>query len=496
MNKIPSPSTGIVCASFEVKIRQREGPGIMAEPFQILIVEDDPLEADLLRQELADHGYKIRWADDGEKGLQIIQESLPDLVLLDILLPKMDGFEVVKKIKVNPKTRFIPVIMVTALADMEERVKGLDSGADDYISKPFKTFELLARVRSMLRIRKIYLELTSARAKLRESHEENTLLRKEIQGKYSFENIIGNSSAIKKAFYLMEKAIESPVTVLIQGETGTGKELVARSIHYNSSRKDKPFVAQNCGALPEGLLESELFGHKKGAFTGAVADKKGLFELAHKGTIFLDEVGDTPPSVQIRLLRVLQEGEIRRIGEVTPIKVDARVIAATHRDLKAEISAGRFREDLYYRIQAFPIPLPPLRERVGDIPLLAVHFLTKYCRRLEKQCQFTPECLALLDKYPFPGNIRELENEILRALTLAPEKGSITPDLLSDTVRSGSDPTLDLIKGTVQEVTDRMEKAMVQKALDEMGGNRTRAAQKLGLSRRGLLNKIRRYGLE
>ena len=468
----------------------------MPEPFQILIVEDDPLEADLLSQELADHGYKTQWAEDGEKALQLIQKSLPDLVLLDIILPKMDGFEVVKQIKANAKTRTIPVIMVTALADMGERVKGLDSGADDYITKPFKTFELLARVRSMLRIRKMYVDLASTRAKLKESKEENILLKKEIQGKYSFENIIGYSPAIKKAFYLMEKAIESPVTVLIQGETGTGKELVARSIHYNSVRKDKPFVAQNCAAMPESLLESELFGHKKGAFTGAVADKKGLFEMAHKGTIFLDEVGDTPMSLQVRLLRVLQEGEIRRLGEVSPIRVDVRVIAATHHDLKAEIQAGRFREDLYYRIQAFPIPLPPLRERVGDIPLLAEHFLKKYCQRLEKQCQFSPDSLTLLDKYSFPGNIRELENEIVRALTLAPDQGTITPDLFSDSIRFTIDTPLNDKDGSVQAVTDRLERSMVQKALEEAGGNRTRAAQKLGLSRRGLLNKIRRYGLE
>ncbi len=468
----------------------------MPEPFQILIVEDDPLEADLLSQELADHGYKTQWAEDGEKALQLIQKSLPDLVLLDIILPKMDGFEVVKQIKANAKTRTIPVIMVTALADMDERVKGLDSGADDYITKPFKTFELLARVRSMLRIRKMYVDLASTRAKLKESKEENILLKKEIQGKYSFENIIGYSPAIKKAFYLMEKAIESPVTVLIQGETGTGKELVARSIHYNSVRKDKPFVAQNCAAMPESLLESELFGHKKGAFTGAVADKKGLFEMAHKGTIFLDEVGDTPMSLQVRLLRVLQEGEIRRLGEVSPIRVDVRVIAATHHDLKAEIQAGRFREDLYYRIQAFPIPLPPLRERVGDIPLLAEHFLKKYCQRLEKQCQFSPDSLTLLDKYSFPGNIRELENEIVRALTLAPDQGTITPDLFSDSIRFTIDTPLNDKDGSVQAVTDRLERSMVQKALEEAGGNRTRAAQKLGLSRRGLLNKIRRYGLE
>jgi len=468
----------------------------MPEPFQILIVEDDPLEADLLSQELVDHDYQTLWAEDGEKALQLIQNSPPDLVLLDIILPKMDGFEVVKKIKTNPKTRYIPVIMVTALADMEERVKGLDSGADDFITKPFKTFELLARVRSMLRIRKMYLDLTSTRAKLKESKAENVLLKKEIQGKYSFENIIGCSPAIKKAFYLMEKAIESPVAVLIQGETGTGKELVARSIHYNSVRKDKPFVAQNCAALPESLLESELFGHKKGAFTGAVADKKGLFEMAHKGTIFLDEVGDTPMSLQVRLLRVLQEGEIRRVGEVQPIKVDVRVITATHQDLKAEIQAGRFREDLYYRIQTFPIPLPPLRERNGDIPLLVKHFLSKYCQRLEKQCRISPDCLNLLDQYPFPGNIRELENEIARALTLVPDQGTITPDLFSDSIQNAAELPSNSRHGTVQAVTDRLERSLVQKALEDVGGNRTRAAEKLGLSRRGLLNKIRRYGLE
>jgi two-component system, NtrC family, response regulator AtoC len=497
MNKRPRTiNRDLFGHKFGIKIRHGEGPEAMPEPFQILIVEDDPLEADLLEQELVDLGYKTRWVQDGEAACQGIQESPPDLILLDIMLPKMNGFEVVKRIKNDPKSRFIPVIMVTALANMDERIKGLDSGADDYITKPFKTFELLARVRSMLRIRKMYLELTAARARLKESKAEIVQLKKEILGKYSFENIIGRSPAMRDVFYLMEKAIESPVTVLILGETGTGKELVARSIHYHSSRKDKPFVAQNCAALPEGLLESELFGHRKGAFTGAIADKKGLFELAHKGTIFLDEVGDTPQSLQVRLLRVLQEGEIRRIGDVTPIKVDVRVIAATHRDLKAEIAAGRFREDLYYRIQTFPIPLPPLRERTGDIPLLAEFFLDKYGRRLEKQCHLGPESMTLLTGYRFPGNIRELENEIVRAMTLASDQGSITPDLLSDTIRNTSALSLDLTSGTVQEITDRMEKALVKEALEECRGNRTRAAQKLGLSRRGLLNKIRRYGLE
>ncbi|MEW6185264.1 MAG: sigma-54 dependent transcriptional regulator [Thermodesulfobacteriota bacterium] len=468
----------------------------MPQTNQILIVEDDPLEADLLSQELADHGYKTRWAKDGAEALEQIKYSPPDLVLLDIMLPGMDGFEVVKEIKSHPKTRTIPVIMVTALADLDQQVKGLDSGADDYITKPFKPFELLARVRSMLRIRRMYLDLSSTKARLKESREENDFLRKEIQGKYTFENLIGSSPAIKKVYYLMEKAIESPVSVLILGETGTGKELVARSIHYNSTRKDKPFVAQNCAALPETLLESELFGHKKGAFTGAVVDKKGLFETAHKGTIFLDEIGDTPPALQVRLLRVLQEGEIRRVGEVHPIKVDVRVITATHQDLKTEIESGRFREDLYYRIQTFPIPLPPLRERNGDIPLLVEHFLNKYCQRMEKQCGIRPDCLDLLDRYPFPGNIRELENEIARAMTLVSDQGTITPDFFSDSIRNAAHLPPNSKQGTVQAVTDRLERSLVQKALEESGGNRTRAAEKLGLSRRGLLNKIRRFGLE
>ncbi|HMK66146.1 MAG TPA: sigma-54 dependent transcriptional regulator [Thermodesulfobacteriota bacterium] len=468
----------------------------MPEPFLVLIVEDDPLEADLIGQELVDHGYKTCWVRDGEEACRVIQEKPPDLVLLDILLPKMDGFQVAKKIKEDRQTRFIPIIMVTALADIDERVKGLDSGADDYIIKPFKFYELLARIRSMLRIRKMYLELTNARAQLKKSDAEITFLKKEIQGKYSFENIIGQSRPMQEVFYLMEKAIQSPVAVMIQGETGTGKELVARSIHYNSSRKDKPFVAQNCAALPEGLLESELFGHRKGSFTGAIADKKGLFELAHKGTIFLDEVGDTTPAMQVRLLRVLQEGEVRRIGDTNPTKVDVRVITATHRDLKSEIEAGRFRMDLYYRIQTFPIPLPPLREREGDIPLLADFFLKKHGKIMEKQCRIDSEALNLLTRYAFPGNIRELENEIIRSMTLAADQGCITPDLLSDGVHQDAPASIDLKNGTVQEITERMERTMVKKALEECHGNRTRAAQKLGISRRGLLNKIKRYGFE
>jgi DNA-binding NtrC family response regulator len=473
----------------EEKMPGKEAP-------HLLLVEDNALEADFLRQELTEQSYAVTWVKDGETALAALQENPPELVLLDIRLPGMDGIEVVRRIKAGRQSRFIPVIMVTALTEVEERVRGLDAGADDYITKPFQSFELLARIRSMLRLRRTYEELVSTEAKLKKTREENRWLRQEIQGKSAFEQIIGRSPAIRETFYLMEKAIESPVTVLILGETGTGKELVARSIHYNSARKSKPFVVQNCGALPESLLESELFGHKRGAFTGAVADKKGLFEVAHGGTIFLDEVGDTPPSLQVRLLRVLQEGEIRRLGEVNPQRVDVRVIAATNRDLQEEIKAGKFREDLYYRIQAFPIPLPPLRQRTGDIPLLVDHFLKKYNGRLEKQCLCGAESLGLLEQYPFPGNVRELENELFRAMTLAGQAEQIEPRHLSEAVRKAGAGPAPSKNGCLQDQTGQLEKAMIAQALQENRGNRTRAAQKLGLSRRGLLNKIKRYDLE
>jgi DNA-binding NtrC family response regulator len=463
---------------------------------RILLVEDQPLEADFIRQELSDQGYAVTWVQDGLEALQAIREILPDLVLLDIRLPKLDGIAVVKQVKSDPRTRFIPVIMVTALTELQERVRGLDAGADDYITKPFQSFELLARIRSTLRIRRMYEDLALTRDQLKNTREENRQLRKEIEGKYSFEQILGQSAAMQKVFHLMEKAVESPITVVVLGETGTGKELVARSIHYNSPRKDQPFVVQNCGALPESLLESELFGHKKGAFTGAVADKKGLFEIAHGGTVFLDEVGDTPPALQVRLLRVLQEGEIRRLGEVKPLKVDVRVIAATHRDLKEEIKAGKFREDLFYRIYAFPIRLPSLSERTGDIPVLVDHFLKKYNQRLGKDCRLGSDSLDLLEKYPFPGNVRELENEIVRALTLATGGEELRPSHFSDSVREKGGVVPAFKEGSIQGQTSHLEKAMIEEALQACRGNRSKTAQKLGLSRRGLLNKIKRYGLD
>ncbi|MBI1987273.1 MAG: sigma 54-interacting transcriptional regulator [Nitrospinae bacterium] len=341
----------------------------------------------------------------------------------------------------------------------------------------------------------LYRELVESKEQLA---DENVYLRQEVEKKYHFDQIIGRNAKMIQVFELLEKVIDTPTTVLIQGETGTGKEMIARCIHYNSSRKDRRFVAQNCGALPESLLESELFGHKKGSFTGAMADKKGLFEVAHEGTIFLDEIGETSPAMQVRLLRVLEDGELRSVGETYSRTVDVRVVAATNRDLKKEVEAGRFREDLYYRLHVFPITLPPLRERRDDIPLLAHHFLKKYVQRMSKQIPgFSPEALNALQNYPFPGNVRELENEIERAVTLAPQKGVIQLSLLSERVQKGEHfYSLALgERGNLKKTIDRLERHMIEEAMRLCKGNKSRAAQDLGLSRVGLQKMMRRLGL-
>jgi len=320
----------------------------------------------------------------------------------------------------------------------------------------------------------------------------------EAEWKYDFQNIIGQSKAMQEVFRLMRKIIPTDTTILLLGETGTGKELIARAIHYNGPRKDKLFVAQNCAALPDTLLESELFGHVKGAFTGAITEKKGLFEIADGGTIFLDEIGDTSPALQQRLLRVLQEGEIRRLGDDRVIKVDVRIISATNKDLQEKMREGSFREDLYYRLNVFPIRVPPLRERREDIPLLANHFLKKYCKKLGKNIPgFDKEALNLLMAAPFPGNVRELENEIQRAVALVDEGQPITADILSENIRGGQSSVVSILKksGSLRELTESIEKYMIVEALKKNNGNITHTAQSLGLSRVGLQKKIHRYGL-
>ena len=328
---------------------------------------------------------------------------------------------------------------------------------------------------------------------------ENLRLKSQVQDRFNLQGIIGSSPAMRRVFALMDKVIDTTTSVLIQGETGTGKELVARAIHYNGCLKEKPFVAENCGALSENLLESELFGHVKGAFTGAINDKKGLFELAHGGTIFLDEIGEMPVAMQVKLLRVLQEEQLRRVGGTRYINVDVRLIASTNRDLEEEIKKGNFRKDLFYRVCVFPITLPTLRERREDIPLLSAHFLKKLVKKQKRpSVRLTPRALNLLSQYDWPGNVRELQNEIERALTLAGRDQEIREEFLSEKINASLSPEI-LIPATdctLQEVTQQIEQQMVVKALEKTGGNRSQAARILGLTRQGLLNKIARYQIE
>jgi Nif-specific regulatory protein len=329
--------------------------------------------------------------------------------------------------------------------------------------------------------------------------EENRLLRETMEDRYHLLGIIGTSPAMQQVFSLLDKVMHTATSVLIEGETGTGKELIAKAIHFNGLLKDKPFIAENCGALSETLLESELFGHVKGAFTGAINDKKGLFELANGGTIFLDEIGEMPMTMQVKLLRVLQEGQLRPVGGTRYVNVKYRLISSTNRDLRKEVKNGNFREDLFYRISVFPISLPPLRQRKEDIPLLTDHFLKKISKTLHQPtAQLTPDALQLLTQYNWPGNIRELQNEIERALTLASGSLTITPELLSEKINpEGKAPILKPKLGeTMRSVTETIEKQMIVEALQKTKGNRSEAARLLGVTRQGLLNKISRYDLQ
>ena len=329
--------------------------------------------------------------------------------------------------------------------------------------------------------------------------EQNRRLMSEVQQRYKVQGLIASSSSMRRLFSLMEKVIDVTTTILIQGETGTGKELIAKVIHYNGPLKDKPFVAENCGAISENLLESELFGHVKGAFTGAISDKKGLFEMADGGTILLDEIGEMPPSMQVKLLRVLQEGQFRPVGASHYIKVNVRIIACTNRNLENEMAQGNFREDLYYRINVFPLNIPPLRERKEDIPILAAHFLKEFAKKFNRALpRLTSNALELISSYGWPGNVRELQNEMERALTLAGSDKEISEKYLSSKIFDPVDNTASELNrsGTLQEVTKRIEIQMVREALETAGGNRSHASKLLGITRQGLLNKIKRYEIE
>jgi two-component system, NtrC family, response regulator PilR len=453
----------------------------MQKMSKILVVDDEQSMRDFLSIMLKKEGYDVVTAENGGGALKAIQAEIFDLVITDVKMPDIDGIEVLKTVKeVSPET---VVIMITAFATAETAVEAMKLGAYDYITKPFKVDEIKLVIQKALEKRHL--------------RKENILLRREIESRAGFANFIGTSAPMQKVFSLIRQVADTKSTVLITGESGTGKELVARAIHFNSSRKGGPFVTVNCGALPETLLESELFGYMKGAFTGATSNKQGLFEAATGGTIFLDEISATTPALQIKLLRVLQEREFMRVGGTVDIKMDARVIAASNRDLLSEVSKGTFREDLYYRLNVIPIHLPSLRERREDVPLLVEFFLKKFSSEREAK-KITPEAMNLLMNQRWPGNVRELENTIERLVIMTPNN-TVNLENIPDNMKSvpsGSELITTDIPDEgleMEKLLENIEKNLLQKALEKTGGVKTEAAKLLGLSFRSFRHRLQKY---
>jgi len=451
------------------------------EKKKILVVDDEANLRHMLQVVLGKQGYEVDTASDGEEALRMAVASSYDFILCDIRMPAVDGPEFLRRSLASGIGSTI--VMMSAYGTVDTAIECMKMGAYDYISKPFKNDEII-----------LVLKKAEERERLK---EENQRLREDIEREYSFSSIVGKTARMKEIFSLVKKVCDFKTTVLILGESGTGKELIARAIHFNSNRKKAPFVAVNCGAIPENLLESELFGHVKGAFTDAVADKAGLFEQADSGTLFLDEIGEMPPFLQVKLLRVLQEGEIRPVGAASTKKVDVRVVSATSRDLAADVASGRFREDLFYRINVFSISVPPLRERTEDIPFLVHHFLQKYSAMLGKSSvRLSPDFVASLMGYAWPGNVRELENCIERALVLC-EGNFLSSECLPENLsRERLVPGfLDFTPDgfSLKHASELLEKEYIRKALEKTGGNRTHAAKILEISHRALLYKIKEY---
>jgi two-component system response regulator HydG len=453
----------------------------MTEKGRILVADDEESHRIMLRAVLQEEGYTVAEAADGPEAIRAVEQEPFDLILLDIRMPGMDGIEALVEIrKISP---YVPVLMMTAYASVKTAVEALKSGAFEYLIKPLDIDEL-----------KILIEKALEHYHLR---EENLALKERLGDRFDFSKMIGKSWKMVELFDLLAQVAPTDATVLILGESGTGKELVANALHHNSPRASQPFIKVSCAALPETLLESELFGHEKGAFTGAVARKEGRFWAAHRGSIFLDEVGEMSATTQTKLLRVLQEKEFQSLGSTRTIKVDVRVIAATNKDLGQEVRGGRFREDLFYRLNVVPVSIPPLRERREDIPALAVRFLFLYREKNKKDLrEISPKALDLLVRYDWPGNVRELENCIERAVIMA--RGEvIAPADLPPAIQALSSVDkelagLSLPSGvSLQEV----EKSLILKTLDDTGGNRTRAAEILGINRRTLQNKLKEYGI-
>ncbi len=466
---------------------------------QTIVLVDDHEDALYAGKRMLEHaGYKVITGQDGFEAIKIIKDNKPDLVLLDIMMPKLDGIEVTKRLKSDKELKYIPLILLTGKSSLEDIVEGLDAGADGYIIKPFKPDELLARIKAALRMKGLYTEL-------KKSLDINERLVSEAASKYSDKNIVGESKAMKEVLSLVMKVSKADAPVLISGASGTGKELIARSIHFNSLRRNAPFIAKNCAAFSEQLLESELFGHVKGSFTGAIKDHKGLFESANNGTLFLDELGEMPLHLQAKLLRVLQEGLIMPIGSAEEFPVDVRVVAATNKDLRSMVEEGRFREDLFYRLNVVQLELPTLKERKEDIPLLITYFLDKaYQKYTGIRKHLSREVLDIFINNNWQGNIRELENEIERMIILSgPDEIELGTELLSKHLLGGltshsakkssftPDGEVDL-KTAISE----LEKLMIKNSLEKTKGNKSTSAKELGISRSSLISKVQDYGLE
>jgi two-component system, NtrC family, response regulator AtoC len=447
---------------------------------RVLVVDDEENIRLVLRTLLKKHGYDVEVADSGEAALAALEAFDPDVILTDVRMPRMGGLDLLGALKA--KQHSATVIVMSAYGNVDLAIDAMKAGAYDYVSKPFKPDEIVLALR---------------KAEERETlRRENRALKEQIQKENQFESILAKSAQMIAIFKTVSKIADYKTTVLITGESGTGKELVARAIHTQSSRKGAPFVAINCGAIPENLLESELFGHKKGAFTDANSDRRGLFEEATRGTLFLDEIGELPLSLQVKLLRVVQEEHIRRLGDSKDVKVDVRIIAATHRDLTADVKAGRFREDLFYRIHVLSIHIPPLRDRREDVSLLIDHFVTRNNARLGTNIRgVSNEARKLLLEYSWPGNVRELENTIERAMVLA-ESDVLQLGDLPERIRDALDPVqVHLASGelSVKKTTAAIEQILIRRALQKTKGNRTRAADLLEISHRALLYKIKDY---
>ncbi len=452
----------------------------MNKNYSVLVVDDEPGMREFLEIMLTKEGYEVSIARNGEEAIEKIGKESFDLAIVDIQMPGINGIEVLRNTR--EKNYNTTIIMITAFASHESAIEAMKLGAYDYITKPFKIDEIKLVIKKSLD--KNVLE------------KENTRLKKELDTKYGFENFIGSSNSIQQIFSLINRVSELNVNVLISGESGTGKELVARAVHYSGSRKDGPFIPVNCGAIPETLIESEFFGHAKGAFTGAMREKKGLFEEANGGTIFLDEIGDLPIHLQVKLLRVLEEKEVRPLGKTESVSIDVRIISATNKNLEQEIMDNKFREDLFYRLNVIKVAMPPLRERKDDIPMLALHFLHKFATEMDKKITgISNEALEELEKYHYPGNIRELENIIARCVALETNeiiKKDSLPKLntegdyidLTDTLNAKD--SIDLVLGDV-------EKQIIENALKSSRGNKSETAKILGITLRSLRYRLAKH---